>query len=46
MADKFVELHSDLFSVEFWREMQELQRRGEIVDAFPYRRKIRFQDRR
>ena len=38
----FVRLHSDLFDVEFWYEMQEKQRRNEILDVYPYRRKQRF----
>ncbi len=33
----FMEAHGDLLTVEFWRRMQELARRGEIVDIFPYR---------
>ncbi|MEL7342198.1 MAG: isocitrate dehydrogenase kinase/phosphatase-domain containing protein, partial [Bacteroidota bacterium] len=42
MEESFVHLHSDLFSVDFWQDMQMRQERGEIVDAFPYRRKERF----
>ena len=38
----FVRLHSDLFDVEFWHEMQEKQRRNEILDVYPYRRRQRF----
>jgi len=33
----FLEAHGDLLTVEFWRRMQELARRGEVVDIFPYR---------
>jgi isocitrate dehydrogenase kinase/phosphatase len=28
--------HDDLFGVDFWRRMQERNRRGEIIDFFPY----------
>jgi len=28
--------HGDLFTVEFWRELQERHRRGELLDVFPY----------
>ncbi|MEM9718842.1 MAG: bifunctional isocitrate dehydrogenase kinase/phosphatase [Bacteroidota bacterium] len=45
MEKIFTELHSDLFTVAFWKHMQERQRRGEIVEVYPYRRKMRFQDR-
>ncbi|MEM6264497.1 MAG: isocitrate dehydrogenase kinase/phosphatase-domain containing protein, partial [Bacteroidota bacterium] len=41
----FLEIHGDIFDVTFWREMQDKQRRGEIVDVFPYRRKKRFLSR-
>jgi len=33
----FMETHGDLLTVDFWRGMQDLARRGEIVDIFPYR---------
>ncbi len=33
----FLAAHGDLLTVEFWRGMQELARRGEVVDIFPYR---------
>jgi len=42
MEEGFVEAHSDLFEVDFWIDMQERQRKGEFVDAFPYRRRLRF----
>ncbi len=38
----FVRQHADLFEVDFWHRMQERQRRGEILDVFPYRRRQRF----
>ena len=30
------EVHSDLFTVDFWQGMQERNRRGEILDIYPY----------
>jgi len=41
----FFKLHGDIFDVKFWKDMQEKQFRGEIVDVFPYRRKQRFRNR-
>ncbi len=38
----FFRLHDDLFDPKFWIDMQDKQRRGEIVDVFPYRRRQRF----
>ena len=35
-GDVFRAAHGDLFTVEFWRGMQERHRRGELVDFFPY----------
>jgi isocitrate dehydrogenase kinase/phosphatase len=32
----FDQLHGDLFSVDFWRAMQERNRSGEVIDIFPY----------
>ncbi len=42
MEEQFVAQHADLFSLEFWHKMQALQRNGEILDVFPYRRRLRF----
>jgi isocitrate dehydrogenase kinase/phosphatase len=36
LGEAFRDAHGDLFTVEFWREMQERHRRGELVDFFPY----------
>lgn len=38
----FYRLHGNLFEAKFWREVQEQLRRGEIVDIFPYRKRLRF----
>jgi isocitrate dehydrogenase kinase/phosphatase len=32
----FLEHHSDLFDVDFWRRVQERVEAGEIIDVFPY----------
>ncbi|HJR40752.1 MAG TPA: bifunctional isocitrate dehydrogenase kinase/phosphatase [Gemmatimonadaceae bacterium] len=37
LRDEFLDEHADLLTVRFWREMQERQRAGEIMDVFPYR---------
>ena len=29
--------HEELLGVEFWHRMQELHRRGEVLDVFPYK---------
>ena len=34
--------HADLFEVDFWRGMQERNRRGEVIDFFPYAEKNRL----
>lgn len=38
----FEKFHSDLYHVDFWRNMQERIRNGNMEDIFPYRRKKRF----
>jgi isocitrate dehydrogenase kinase/phosphatase len=37
LRDAFLAAHADLLRIDFWREMQERQRAGEIPDVFPYR---------
>jgi isocitrate dehydrogenase kinase/phosphatase len=37
LRDVFLSSHADLLGIDFWREMQERQRAGEIPDVFPYR---------
>jgi isocitrate dehydrogenase kinase/phosphatase len=36
LGEAFRGAHGDLFTVEFWRAMQERHRRGDLVDFFPY----------
>ncbi|HSC76380.1 MAG TPA: bifunctional isocitrate dehydrogenase kinase/phosphatase [Pseudomonadales bacterium] len=38
----FEKFHSDLYHVDFWRNLQERIRNGNMEDIFPYRRKKRF----
>lgn len=40
-----MELHGDLFDVEFWHKVQERLRRGEIMNVYPYRRRLAFKHR-
>lgn len=32
----FEQVHGDLFTVEFWKEVQEMRRGGTVLDSFPY----------
>lgn len=36
LRDAFMDAHGDLFTVRWWREIQERQAAGEIPDFFPY----------
>ncbi len=36
LREVFEAHHSDLYEVAFWRRMQERNRRGEVIDFFPY----------
>ena len=38
----FEEMHSDLYEVSFWTDLQDQIRSGYVVDVFPYRRVKRF----
>ena len=38
----FEKYHSDLYHVDFWRQMQDRISHGSVEDIFPYRRKKRF----
>jgi isocitrate dehydrogenase kinase/phosphatase len=41
----FYELHGDLYDVKFWVDVQKRLRKGEIMDVFPYRQRLRFKKR-
>jgi isocitrate dehydrogenase kinase/phosphatase len=43
LLDAFLQAHSDLFGVDFWRSLQERHRAGEIVDILPYPQRKRLQ---
>lgn len=36
LRDAFMDAHGDLFTVRWWRELQERQQAGELPDFFPY----------
>lgn len=36
----FLQYHSDLFDVKFWKEMQAFHSKGGLIDLYPYRRGI------
>lgn len=36
LREDFLAAHGDLFDVDFWLQMQDRQRAGEVVDFFPY----------
>ena len=38
----FEEMHSDLYEVSFWTNLQKKINEGYIIDVFPYRRSKRF----
>ena len=44
LRDQFRKHHSDLFTVEFWRGLQDRLRDGEIMDVFPYPEAQRFRN--
>lgn len=35
----FLKAHSDLFTVEFWKNMQDQHITGKVIDVFPYQRR-------
>jgi isocitrate dehydrogenase kinase/phosphatase len=37
LGQAFTTAHGDLLTVEYWRRMQQLAERGEVVDIFPYK---------
>nr|WP_290666955.1 bifunctional isocitrate dehydrogenase kinase/phosphatase [Ardenticatena sp.] len=42
LREVFLAHHGDLFTVEFWRQMQERHRRGDIIHILPYREACRL----
>jgi len=45
LRDIFCETHGDLFTVDFWKNMQNRQEKGEIIDVYPYRKVQRIHKR-
>ena len=41
----FLSVHSDLYTLEFWRSMKDKLNRGELADIYPYSRQKRFVNR-
>ena len=42
LKDIFCEYHADLFTAEYWEELQDNIRRERVLDVYPYRRARRF----
>jgi isocitrate dehydrogenase kinase/phosphatase len=42
LRDTFIAHHADLFEVDFWREIQERIKAGEIIHIFPYHQSKRL----
>lgn len=42
LIDLFSEHHGDLFTAEYWRDLQENVRENKLIDVFPYRHNRRF----
>ena len=40
-----LKLHGNLFKTRFWKSIQSKLKRGEIVDVFPYRVRLRFKNK-
>lgn len=47
LLDAFLAVHGELLNVAYWRRMQELHRRGEVLDVYPYKsaRRLRLRSR-
>lgn len=43
LKELFCEHHADLFTAEFWEELQDNIRHNRIMDVYPYRQKRRFE---
>lgn len=42
IRELFYKMHGNLYDVKFWVDVQDRLRKGELVDVFPYRRRLRF----
>ena len=45
LLETFLRHHEELLHVDFWHRMQDLHRRGEVVDIYPYRPQHRLRPR-
>jgi isocitrate dehydrogenase kinase/phosphatase len=45
LKEVFLRYHSDLFTAEFWKELQNRHFAGEVIDVFPYTRTKRLRVR-
>lgn len=39
LREPFLKAHKDLFTIEFWKEMQQAHKTGKVIDFFPYQRR-------
>ncbi len=44
LLNYFSEVHGDLYTTDFWVDMQEKHKKGEVMDVFPYIQTRRFRD--
>jgi isocitrate dehydrogenase kinase/phosphatase len=42
LRELFIQAHGDLLGVDFWTQLQEQHRAGEVVDIFPYKQSKRL----
>lgn len=45
LLESFLAVHGELLDVAYWRRMQELHQRGEVLDVFPYKAARRLKPR-
>jgi len=47
LLDAFLIVHGELLNVSYWHRMQEMHRRGEVLDVYPYKtaRRLRLRSR-
>jgi isocitrate dehydrogenase kinase/phosphatase len=41
IMSEFEEIHGDIFTPGFWRDMQALHARGEFIEIFPYEKQMK-----
>jgi isocitrate dehydrogenase kinase/phosphatase len=45
LCELFSEFHGELFTADYWRELQESVKNSRVIDVFPYRQNRRFGQR-